>query len=240
MEYSLRSLFLYMMLDDVGKIKRRDAISNTIRINVLQNHFIPDRSYSLPAKPNKKGKNWCFSLSWLDNNYSWLVYSKSKNACHVLCLQRAPATKDAILVHWLKAHLPNLERHLAETVTNHNTLSYHQNAVTFQHEFMQWQNAPLRRLDCQLLEQRETDFQRNKAALKVLLSELITAASSRFLCEVLVMTVLQTKIPIKAISRLCSNFWLKPIPHCDSFWTRVRKMPNIHPKLYKMTYWYNQ
>jgi hypothetical protein len=165
-----------VILDDIGTVSR-DEMSESIRTNLLQNHFVPDKSYCFPARPDKKGKNLCFSLSWLDN-FPWLVYSKSQNAGYCLpCVLFATRTSNKGCQFGTLVTIPftKFAKALGKdgVLSNHSTLSYHQHAVAAQEEFKRRHKTPMSRIDCQLLQQCQAEFEQNKSALKSIIECII-------------------------------------------------------------------
>ena len=88
--------------------KTSTDITDAIKHQLVDDHFIPDPIYAFPRSSNVH----CFQHQWL-HRYPWLVYSKQENGgfCLPCVFFLEVATFDQILEYLYNVHSPTLPRH---------------------------------------------------------------------------------------------------------------------------------
>ena len=79
--------------DFVNYVQEAHSLSNSEKLNALQDHFKPDRLYAFPTQ-TEHGKQRAFRLEWLDE-HKWLVYLPSQNGAYCkVCILFGSNTSD--------------------------------------------------------------------------------------------------------------------------------------------------
>lgn len=164
---------------DIGELdpEQSSSVLDREKIKYLTQHFRPNYTYEMPymegkRKDTKEGsRKRYFNLSWLEE-FEWLVFSPAKKGgfCKY-CFFFASIAK-GFLRTLVKTPFLNFKFAKGKkdgVLTLHDAADYHRQAVTQAKLFLAAYSRPERRIENQLDQQKQQQYDMNKALLSCLI-----------------------------------------------------------------------
>ncbi|KAF0702443.1 52 kDa repressor of the inhibitor of the protein kinase-like, partial [Aphis craccivora] len=155
---------------DIGLyINCSKPLTNTEKISILHNLWVPDVNYKFPAQDNGKFKR-TFQLKWL-NTFNWLAYSKLKEGAFcmycVLFLHQTNVGKGSHVELGKLVTKPLIKlKDALESLKNHVNLNFHKTAMLNADNVIKIHNKEQDNVYVQLNTKKKQDILKNRSSLK--------------------------------------------------------------------------